>query len=69
MKKPTKKILSERYFNELKIYGHCVPRFETTGEVMPAKVGAVYVVPNPTGFGEIIVKCTQSHPTHLVKLE
>jgi len=66
--KEIKKTIAERYFNELKTSGHTVPRFESSGEVIPMKVGQVYLITHPSGPGVIKAKCTQDCPTHLVKL-
>lgn len=57
------KTLSEQNFNQLKNFGSVVPRYRTTGEVIPFTVGKEYTF---TFKGEsITARCTQSAPYHL----
>lgn len=65
MNKLPKKILSDRYFNELKS-GHTVPRNEKTGEPIPFRVGKEYIIVNKSTKEEIKARCTQDCPYHLI---
>lgn len=61
------KKISQQSFEELKISGHCVPRYEETGKIIPFKVGKKYTISD--GKEKIKVKCTQDCPYHLIKIE
>lgn len=66
MKNMAKKIIPNRYFNEL-ISGHTVPRYNSTGEVMPFTVGENYTIVNQETKEEVTARCTQDCP-HVLKL-
>jgi len=65
-----KKIIPVRYFNELKNEGHTVPRFESTGKVMPFTVGKTYTMQSTSKSDNETVKakCTQNCPYALVRI-
>lgn len=65
MNKLPKKLLSDRYFKELKS-GHTVPRDEKTGELIPFRVGKEYIIVNQLTKEEIKARCTQNCPYHLI---
>jgi len=61
------KKLSKQTFADLKNSGHCVPRTEATGQVISFKVGGTFTLTD--GTEQLKVKCTQSHPTHLILID
>lgn len=60
-----KKVIPQRYFNELKDRQNTVPRNEKTGELIPFKVGKEYTIQAEETKETIKVRCTQDCPYNL----
>jgi len=64
------KKIPKRYFDELINYGHCVPRYESTGEVITNfSVGKEYLIGNDKTNEKVKVRCTQNCPHHLILIK
>lgn len=57
-----KKIIPNRYFDELKDLGHTVPRNENTGKVLTFKVGKEYTIFNENRSDRVKAVCSQNSP-------
>lgn len=64
-----KKIIPNRYFDELKDLGHTVPRNESTGEVLTFKVGKEYTIFNENRSERVKAVCSQNSPYALKRIE
>lgn len=58
--------LSKQTFADLKGKGHGVPRYESTGAIIPMNVGKTYTVKGHGTTETLKVKVTQDCPTHLI---
>ena len=64
-----KKVIPQRYFDELKDRGNTVPRYTKTGELIPFTVGSVYTIVAGETKEQVTAKCTQDCPYNLRLIE